>query len=99
MKPGATTLPWASMVLAARAMAQIADGGYVAGADAHVAGVPRGAGAVDDVAVDDDDVKKAGSLRERRRDCCAGRVAAAASVRRRAAMRMGPRVSGGVGES
>ena len=36
---------------------QIADGGDLSVADADVAGIPRGAGAVDDVAVDDDQVE------------------------------------------
>ena len=41
----------------ARGIAKIANGGDLAAADADVAGVPRRAGAVDDVAVGDDDVE------------------------------------------
>ena len=41
----------------ARCSGEIADGGDLAIADADVAGIPGGAGAVDDVAVGDDDVE------------------------------------------
>ena len=57
MKPGATTLPAASMVRLRGAAVEIADGGDFAVADADVAGVPGRAGAVDDVAVGDDEVE------------------------------------------
>ena len=55
MKPGATTMPCASMVRLRGAPRQIADGGDLAVADADVARIPGRAGAVDDVAVGDDE--------------------------------------------
>ena len=57
MKPGATTMPLASMVRLRWRSGEIADGGDLAVADAKIAGIPGRAGAVDDVAVGDDDVE------------------------------------------
>ena len=42
---------------------QVADGGDFAIADADIAGVPGGAGAVDDVAVGDDEIESGRGLR------------------------------------
>ena len=55
MKPGATTIPCASIVRLAAAF-QVADGGDVAVADGDIGGVPGRAGAIDDVSVADDEV-------------------------------------------
>jgi hypothetical protein len=76
IKPGATTLPAASMVClrgaASRSPFEIADGGYVAIEDADLARVPGGTGAVDNVAVDDNRVegpaKRAGLRESRQRE-------------------------------
>ena len=52
MNPGATTLPCGVDGLLRGRAGEVADGGDAAIADADVAGVPGGAGAVDDVAVE-----------------------------------------------
>ena len=62
MKPGATTLPAASIRLLRGRVGKPPDRRDPAIANADVRGVPRRAGAVDDMAVRDDDV-------ERRRRC------------------------------
>ena len=60
MKPGATTLPPASMVRLRGAAERLPMAAIFAVANADVSGIPRGAGAVDDVAVGDDDVEGVG---------------------------------------
>ena len=58
MKPGATTMPRASIRRFAAACAEIADRRDPPVADADVARVPGRAGAVDDVAVVEDEVER-----------------------------------------
>ncbi len=62
-------MPAASIVRLRGAAGEIADGGDFAIADANVAGIPRRAGAIDDVAVGDDEVERAGRLRGHWRGC------------------------------